>query len=100
MAALFLLASTEQIVLCRPDQFACAALSTLECEATHDTNRRPVKLAAYQARCASDLICDGFVAGVKRISMRATSSTIINNRFHARHADGNFGQAFAPGTSE
>src|SRR5436305_7189291 len=100
MAALFLLASTEQIVLCRPDQFACAAFSTLECEATHDTNRRPVKLAAYQARCASDLIRDGFIAGVERISVRITAAAVINNRFHARYADGNFGQAFAPGTSE
>src|ERR1700682_838044 len=77
MGPSFFLGSTEQIVLCRPDQLTRTSEPALKCEAAHDANRRTVKLAADQARRASNFVRDRLDRGVKRISMRVALACIV-----------------------
>jgi hypothetical protein len=56
----FLLRSTEQIVLRCPDQFLGRPPTALILESAHNAKWRAIKLAADQARSASQFISYGF----------------------------------------
>src|SRR5579864_97420 len=93
----FLLRSTEQIVLSRTNQFAPGPTTPLVAEPAHNTKWRSIKLAAYQARSASQLVRNRLGAGVKHVTVGITFATMISQRLHASNPDGDLGQAFAPG---
>jgi hypothetical protein len=91
---------TEQVVLARTDQFARAAATALVLESTNNAERRSIKLAADQARSASDLVGYRFGAGVQHIAMRVALAAIIGEGLHSGNSDGDFRQSFAPGAAK
>jgi hypothetical protein len=87
---------TKQIILRRAYQIASGAAAGLILEATHNTNRRAIKLAADQAGSASQFIGHSFFAGVKHVAVGVAVTTMVEYRLHARDSYRNFGQALAP----
>src|SRR5947209_20233282 len=92
--------STEQIVFLRANQIAGSTATGFVLESTHNANRRAIKLAADQARSASQLVGNGFVAGPKSVSMRIAFASIIKQRLHPCNPDCDLGQAFTPGAAK
>src|SRR6202163_3707287 len=92
--------SAKQIARGRANQVTGAAPAGTIGESSNDTCRRTRKLAADQARCASQLVGVCLNTSLQRVSVRVRLAAIVVKGLHPRHADGNFGQAFAPGPAE
>src|SRR5215831_14961695 len=90
----------EKIVLAHSLQLSRAPPAWLVTEPTHDANRYAIKLAADQARRASQFIGHSFRGGVENVAVRVTLAAIVEERLHSGYPDGNFYETFAPCPTE